>query len=75
MTAKGDPHAPVPGTTLGQGFRLMAQALLEIAQQMKLANQMTWLKLNTDNHVMFVSDEDQAAFDAIKSQIWKAPPA
>ena len=62
MTAPGP---GVPSTTLGEGFKLLAKAVLTVAQQLKLANQLTVIRMATGK----VTPHDLPQYALIREQL------
>lgn len=62
---------PPSGTTLGQGFRLLAQAVVEVAQQLKIMNQLTVLRAHADYDDASVATMHN--FRAIDRDLFPAP--
>ena len=55
---------PVASTTLGEGFKLLAKAVLAIAEQMKMANRLTALRMGRPAAQLDIPD-----YQAIREQL------
>lgn len=60
--------APSPsGATLGTGFKLLAKAILQIAQQLKIANQLAAIRLN--NKELWATPDDLPEYRTIRREL------
>lgn len=58
------------GPTLGKGFTALAQAIIQVAQQIRIGNQMTALKMRAE--YMGVSPTTNADFRRIEAELFPA---
>ncbi|QUD15881.1 hypothetical protein [Nocardia phage KYD2] len=61
------------GPTLGKGFTALAQAIIQVAQQIRIGNQMTALKMRAE--YMGVSPTTNADFRRIEGELFPDAPA